>query len=179
MINTAWAAEQGSSGMPQFQTEHFSSQFFWAIVSFAILFYLLRRFVLPVVNRLLDERAGHIRQEIETAEKLRQAGEKALDEHHLMLQQLQQDARKIMRETKKSSLKYRDEAIAEINIEHIKRKQELYEDIEFARQRALKDLRTVSVDIAMAAAEKVMGDHLDPHETEKAVDEIIKTLKKN
>jgi F-type H+-transporting ATPase subunit b len=179
MIDTAWAAEQGSSGMPQFQTEYFSSQLIWAIISFAILFYLLNRFVLPVVNRLLDERAEHIRQEIEIGEKLRQTGEKALKEHHLLLEQLQQDAQKVMYEVRKESLKCRDEAIAKINEEHSKHKQELFADIEFARQRALKELRTVSVDVAIAAAEKIMSNHIDPHETEKAVDEVIKALKKN
>lgn len=179
MIDAAWAAEQGSSGMPQFQTEYFSSQLIWAIISFAILFYLLNRFVLPVVNRLLDERSEHIRQEIETGEKLRQAGEKAMEEHHLLLEQLQRDAQKIMQEVRMESLKCRDEAIARINEEHNKRKQELYADIEFARQRALKDLRTISVDVAIAAAEKVMSNHIDPHETETAVDEAIKALQKN
>jgi F-type H+-transporting ATPase subunit b len=179
MIDTAWAAEQGGSGMPQFQTEYFSSQLFWAIISFAILFYLLKRFVYPVINRLLDERAGHIRHEIETGEKLRQAGEQAMDEHHLLLEQLLQDAQKVMHEVRKESLQCRDEAIAKINEEHNKRKQELYADIEFARQKALKDLRTVSVDVAIAAAEKVMLNHIDPHETEKAVDEAIKALQKN
>jgi len=165
--------------MPQFQTEYFSSQLFWAIISFAILFYLLQRFVLPVVNRLLDERAEHIRHEIEAGEQLRKAGVHALEEHHLLLEQLQQDARKIIQETKKESLRYRDEAIAKINEEHNKRKQELYADIECARQRALKELRDVSVDIAIAATEKVMSKHIDPHETETAVHDLIKALKKN
>ena len=110
MIDAAWAAERGSAGMPQFQTEYFSSQLIWAIISFAILFYLLNRFILPVVNRLLDERADHIRQEIEAGEKLRQAGEKAMDEHHLLLEQLQQEARKVMHEVRRESLKHRDEA---------------------------------------------------------------------
>jgi F-type H+-transporting ATPase subunit b len=179
VIETAWAAEQGSSGMPQFQTEYFSSQLIWAILSFAILFYLLNRFVLPVVNRLLDERAEHIRKEIETGERLRQAGEKAVEEHHLLLEQLLQDAQKVMHEVRKESLQCRDEAIAKINEEHNKRKQELFADIEFARQKVLKDLRTVSVDVAIAAAEKVMSHHIDPDETEKAVDEAIKTLQKS
>lgn len=179
MIDSAWAAEQGSSGMPQFQTEYFSSQLIWAVISFAILFYLLNRFVLPVINRLLDERAEHIRKEIETGEKLRQSGEKAMEEHHLLLEQLLEDAHKVMHEVRKESLKCRDEAIANIHKEHNKCKQELYADIEFARQRALKDLRTVSVEIAIAAAEKVMSTHVDPHETEKAVDEIIRVMRKN
>lgn len=165
--------------MPQFQAEYFSSQLIWAIISFAILFYLLKQFVFPVINRLLDERAEHIRQDIEMGERLRQAGEKAVEEHHLLLEQLQQDAQKIMQEVRKESLQCRDEAIAEINEEHNKRKQELYADIEFARQKALKDLRTVSVDVAITAAEKLMLNHIDPDETEKAVDEAIKSLQKN
>jgi len=179
MIEAAWAAEQAGSGMPQFQSEYFSSQLIWAIISFVILFYLLNRFVLPVVNRLLDERAENIRLEIETGEKLREEGAKALEEHHLMLEQLQRDCHRIMQQTRKESLKYRDEAILEISKEHNKRKKELFADIEFARQRALKDLRAVSIDVAIAATEKMMSNHIDPLETEKAVDEAIKALRKD
>jgi len=178
MIDAAWAAEQGGSGMPQFQTEYFSSQLFWAIISFFILFYLLNRFIFPVVNRLLDERAEYMRQEIETATEMRKEAEQAAAEHRQMLEEIRQGAQKVMDEVRQESLHYRDKAIASIHEEHHKRKGELFAEIEFAKRKALDDIRSVAVELSIAATEKVIGRHVGQDETEMAVDELIRELRK-
>lgn len=178
MIASAWAAGPADSGMPQFQTEHFSSQLFWAILSFAILFFLLKRFVFPSVNRLLDERAGHIRQEIEAATGMRQEVEQAVAEHRRLLEEIQQNAGRVMEEVRQASWRYRDEAIADIHEEHQKRKEELFAEVEHARRRALDDIRSVAVELSIAATEKVMGRHIDERENARAVDELVRELGK-
>lgn len=178
MISSAWAAEQAGSGLPQFQTEHFSSQLFWAILSFAILFLLLRRFVFPTVNRLLDERADHIRQEIESATRMRQEVEQAVAEHGRLLEEIQQDAHRVMEDARRESLRYRDEAVASIREEHRRSKEELFAEVEHAKRRALDDIRAVAVELTMSATEKVVSGHVDRAEAEKAVDELIRELRK-
>ena len=62
--------------MPQFeQIEVFSSLIFWSLISFAILFFLLKRFAFPPILEVLEEREEKIRSEIGDAEKLRQEAE--------------------------------------------------------------------------------------------------------
>lgn len=178
MVVSAWAAGQAGSGMPQFQTEHFSSQLFWAILSFTILFFLLRRFVFPSVNRLLDERANHIRQEIEAATQMRQQAEQAAAEHHLLLEELRQQARQHIEDVRRESKEYRDAAIASIHEEHRKSKEELFAEVDYAKRRALDDIRSVAVELTMSATEKVVGQHADRAEAEKAVDDLIRELGK-
>ena len=59
--------------MPQFeQIEVFHSLIFWSLVSFALLFFLLKRFAFPPILEVLEERENKIRSEIDDAEKLRQ-----------------------------------------------------------------------------------------------------------
>jgi len=178
MIASAWAAEQAGSGMPQFQTEHFSSQLFWAILSFTILFFLLKRFVFPSVNRLLDERAEHIRQEMEAATRMRKEAEQSAAEHHLLLQELRQQAQRHIEDVRRESREYRDEAIASIREEHRKRKEELFAEIEHAKRLALEDVRSVAVELTMAATEKVVGQQADRYEAEQAVEELLRDLGK-
>ena len=178
MIASAWAAEQAGSGMPQFQTEHFSSQLFWAILSFTILFFLLKRFVFPSVNRLLDQRAEHIRQEMEAATQMREQAEQSAVEHHLLLQELRQQAQLHIEDVRRESREYRDQAIASIREEHQKRKEELFTEIEHAKRQALEDIRVVAVELTMAATEKVVGQHVDRYEAEQAVNEMIRDLGK-
>ena len=178
MIATAWAAEQAGSGMPQFQTEHFSSQLFWAVLSFTILFFLLKRFVFPSVNRLLDQRAEHIRQEIEAATQMREEAEQAVAEHQLLLEDLRQQTQRQIEEVRRESRQFRDEAIASIRDEHLKRKEELFVEVEHARRQALDDIRSVAVELTLAATEKVIGQQADRYEAEQAVDELIRDLGK-
>ena len=62
--------------MPQFeQIEVFHSLIFWSLISFAILFFLLKRFAFPPILEVLEERESKIRSEIGDAEKLRQEAE--------------------------------------------------------------------------------------------------------
>ncbi|MDP7149308.1 MAG: F0F1 ATP synthase subunit B, partial [Nitrospinaceae bacterium] len=59
--------------MPQFeQIEVFQSLAFWSVVSFALLFLLLKKYAFPPILEALEERENKIRTEISDAEKLRQ-----------------------------------------------------------------------------------------------------------
>ena len=59
--------------MPQFeQIEVFQSLIFWSVLSFAILFFILRKFAFPPILSALDERDKKIRGDIEESEKLKQ-----------------------------------------------------------------------------------------------------------
>ena len=59
--------------MPQFeQIEVFQSLIFWSVISFAILFLVLKKFAFPPILSVLDEREKKIRGDIEESEKLKQ-----------------------------------------------------------------------------------------------------------
>ena len=58
--------------MPQFeQIEVFQSLIFWSVISFAILFFFLKKFAFPPILSALDEREKKIRGDIEESEKLK------------------------------------------------------------------------------------------------------------
>jgi F-type H+-transporting ATPase subunit b len=59
--------------MPQFeQIEVFQSLVFWSVVSFALLFFLLKKYAFPPILQTLEDRENKIRTEIGDAEKLKQ-----------------------------------------------------------------------------------------------------------
>ena len=58
--------------MPQFeQIAVFQSLIFWSVLSFAILFFILKKFAFPPILSALDEREKKIRGDIEESEKLK------------------------------------------------------------------------------------------------------------
>ena len=53
--------------MPQFDPTHFPSEIIWTLISFALLFVLLKWLVLPRLVRLIEARTRMIREEMEQA----------------------------------------------------------------------------------------------------------------
>ena len=53
--NNALGAE-GQGGMPQLNPESFSSQIFWLLVSFSILFFIIHFFLLPKLKKIREKR---------------------------------------------------------------------------------------------------------------------------
>ena len=58
--------------MPQFaQVDTFASQIFWLVVSFAILYILLSKVVIPRISTVLENRQQKIASDLKRAEEAR------------------------------------------------------------------------------------------------------------
>jgi len=86
--------------MPQLDPTWFVSQLFWLLITFAVLYTVLARFVLPPLQSIVARRAGTIEGDIARAESLkaeaetaRQDYERTLAEARARAQQLIDDAR--------------------------------------------------------------------------------------
>ena len=67
--------------MPQFeQVEVFSSLIFWSLLSFGLLFVLLKKYAFPPILDALDDREKKIRADIEGAEKLKQNATEVMED---------------------------------------------------------------------------------------------------
>ena len=59
--------------MPQFeQVSVFGSLIFWSLVSFGLLFFLLKKFAFPPILNALEEREKKIRSDIEDSERIKE-----------------------------------------------------------------------------------------------------------
>jgi F-type H+-transporting ATPase subunit b len=88
--DAAHAAEAAAHGgesagtFPPFDSTLFASQLAWFAITFAVLYLIVSRFILPSVSRVLEKRAGVIKADIDTAaaksaraDEAREAMEKA------------------------------------------------------------------------------------------------------
>src|SRR5688572_13695417 len=73
-VGPAFAADaERSSGMPQFDLTRFPSQIFWLIVSFAVLYFLMAKMVLPRIGSIIETRERKILSDLEAAQKANDA----------------------------------------------------------------------------------------------------------
>lgn len=62
--------EAAKGGLPQFDATWFPSQIFWLVVTFAVLFVVLSKSILPALGQTLDTRRAKLEDDLKAAESL-------------------------------------------------------------------------------------------------------------
>ena len=151
---------------------------FWVAVSFFIFVGVLFYFgVHKKIATVLDARATLIDKELEEARRLRDEAEKVLADYRRKQADAANEAENIIALAAKEAEIFAAETRRSVK-EHFDRRMKLAEDkIARAEQDAVREVRGVAVDAAMAAAQALIAAKLTPDRAETLVAESIDTLK--
>jgi len=164
--------------MPQFDTTFFSSQIFWTLVSFIMLFMALSRWVLPRIAAILQERTRLIETEIEEARRGHEEMESLKNEYATKLSEIDQEAKKMFDESEKRIVEQHNQMMGEWKSEMEHRKRDFLEDAEVTRRQAIRDIRNQSADLIITATERLIHQKVDNSEAQKVLEETIGELEK-
>lgn len=164
--------------MPQFDTTFFSSQIFWTIISFVVLYVVLGRWILPRIAANLQQRTNLIKAEIEDARHQREEVEEIKLDYAEKLSHIDDEAKKLFDESEKRIVERRGQLMDEWKDEMERKKRDFHEEAEVARQQAIRDIRSQSADLIVDAAEKVIHQRIDNREAQRALEESIQELEK-
>ena len=156
--------------MPQFeQADTFVSQLFWLVITFGVLYLVLRYALLPRIADVLESRQDRIANDLEEAEKLKRESEDALKAYEAALATARAHAQEMAAVAKAEATKDADRRSAELEAK-------LAEDIKTAevriqevRSEALTGIRTVAQETAQAITAKLIGVDVDAGSAEKAI----------
>jgi F-type H+-transporting ATPase subunit b len=150
-------AEHGGGGMPQLNAGSYASQILWLIITFAVLYYLLKRKALPRVADILEARQERISNDLDKAANLREEAEAAAEEYAKVVAEAQDKASRAISSA-------RDAVNADIAAKSAALDKELSvkigsaeKAIEKARREALAELESVAVEVAQAATQRLAG----------------------
>ncbi len=146
-------------------------------LNFAILFVILRVWVYKPVLGLLERRREAIAQGLEDARIAAEARENAEQDAEKILAEAQSRASDIVREATERAEQQGREIIAEAEAEAAKKRQEAMEEAEREKERVLADLRGQVASLAMAAAQKLIGESLDQHRQRTLIDQFFSGVK--
>ena len=135
---------------------------FWVAISFILFFVGLVYLKVPQkVNVLLNNLITNIKNEIEESEKLRSEAKTLLDNSQAKLNSAQEESKKIIDQAKKES----ENLIIEINDKFHKSseiKKSLAENkISQMKESALKEIKDISVRLAMESVKKIISTSID------------------
>ena len=171
-INTdLYAAE---AGMPQLDPTYWSSQAFWLVLIFAILYISISKFYLPKIKDNLDNRENKIKEDLENASKFKEQSETKLKEYKIILENAKKEVIKIHFESKNildKDINSKKKTIEkEIEKEISKATKEI---IEF-KKNSLSSIQKISENIASDIIENISGDKLNESSVKAVVEDISK-----
>jgi F-type H+-transporting ATPase subunit b len=135
--------------------------FLFQLLNFGIIFFVLARLVWPRVIKMLDDRAERIAQGLEDARAAEEARENAEREREKVLRQAQAEGQKVIDEARQRGEEQVKQTVQEARQEADQIRAQAHAQAEEERNRILGEARDQIVDLALAAAERLIGDSLD------------------
>jgi F-type H+-transporting ATPase subunit b len=135
---------------------------FWALIALVIFLALMVYLKVPgVVGKSLDGRAERIRDELEEARRLREEAQSLLAEYQRKRKEAEKEAGEIVAAAQREAHAIIEETKQKTE-EYVARRNKLAEQkIAQAETEAVNDVRASAVDIAVAAAGRILKDKVD------------------
>ncbi|MBM4123532.1 MAG: F0F1 ATP synthase subunit B [Nitrospira sp.] len=165
--------------MPQFESQFFSSLMFWEVVSFGILLWVLWKFAFPPILETLETRERKIRESLEQADRHRADAECKMQEYEAKLSAASKEAEALLAQAKERAQRLLEENEQRLQVEAERIKGNAQREIEHERRKAIEDIRNQTTDMALLAAEKVLGRSLNDADHRRMADEALQAVAEN
>ncbi|MGH3088057.1 MAG: F0F1 ATP synthase subunit B, partial [Rubrobacteraceae bacterium] len=153
-----------------------TSLVFWEFVTFAILLFLLYRFVFPPIRDMIQTRQARIEEAIDEAQKTRAEAKELLDEYRRQLEEARGESRRILDESRKQAEAQRARTKEEAREEGDRIIQRAREEIDRERESTIREIRGEVADMVLTASGRVINRELDANEHERLIQEALDHL---
>ncbi len=145
-------------------------------IAFAIVFAFMSKWVIPRLNKILEDRRDKIQGDLERAEATRREAEAELARYREQLAKAREEANRIIEEGRRTAEQLRTDLQARAEQEAQATVARATEEIRAERDRVLRELSAQVGQIAVELAERVVEKELDKTTQQKLVDEFIKQV---
>ncbi len=163
--------------MPQFeQVSVFGSLIFWSVISFAILFFVLKKFAFPPILEALENREKKIRGDLEESERLKQDVEKIKLDLEEKLNAAHGKAETIVQLAQDEAKKLQEKTVQETEAKVRQVQREAEQEIQSSRNKLMQEIRSYTAALTIASTEKFLKKVLDDTDKKRLVDESIEQV---
>ena len=149
----------------------------WTIVTFLVLLFVLKWKAWGPLMEALDARSKQIEESLSKAEKVTAEAEEQAAKNEEVLQAARKEAQEIVAQAREAGdkLKYKMETDGKEQYDGMLEKAK--EQIDMEKQKALNEIKTTVVDIALKASEKVIKRNLTDEDNKKIVEKTVEEFK--
>jgi len=160
--------------MPQLDLSTFPSQIFWLAVFFVVLYVLMKRLALPKIEKIIEERRARVEGDLDKAGQMKSEAEAVIAAYEKALADARHQAQLTMKETSDRLGAIAAERQRQAGSVIAERTTIAEQRIAAAKSAAMSNLRGVAVEVARAAAAKLVGAEIDSGRAGTAVDAVLK-----
>ena len=154
-----------------------NATFFVELAAFALLFFILTRYVIPPINKAMTARQDAIRQEFAEVEEAKQKANNAEAEFKAQIADARKEAARIREEAHEQGKQIIEEAKQQAQVEQQRVKEQAQAQIQAERQQALTSLRAEVGTLATSLAGRIVGESLEDDERSgRVVDRFLADL---
>ena len=152
---------------------------FWVAISFfifvGIVFYLK---VPQKIGQTLDESIKKIKEEINNAEKLKDESKTLLSEYETKVSKSKEEIKNLIQKAETQAENHIIKTNEEFHIVVENRKKAAEEKIKQMKIQAIKDVKNLSIDLAISSVEKIIKNSIDKKKLDKIYISSIEETKK-
>lgn len=159
--------------MPQLDVTTFSSQIFWLVLTFALLYLLLANLIVPRIGSVLENRRSKITSDLNKAEQMQSEALAAQAHYELALKDARRRASSLVADTSAVSEKAAATRIAELEAQLEKKIADAEARVNGAKAEALTKLAPMSQELAQQIVEKLTGQQVSESEVARVVTHLV------
>jgi len=150
--------------------------FFVELAVFLIIVFVIGKYILPPINKAMQERQEQIRSSLEAAEAARVDASRADDDRRAALEAARQQAREILAQANQTAEQIRTDAQARGQEEFERIVANADAEVALARQRAVEEAASRMGELVLEVVERIIGREVDAQAHRDLIDEAIAAL---
>jgi F-type H+-transporting ATPase subunit b len=147
--------------------------FFVELLAFIVILGLIAKYILPPIQRAMQQRQDEIQNALDQAEQAKREKVAADQEYQAKLEEARHEARTVIERANRMAEQLQQDARSKGQDEYDRVVARAQADIQRATERAREELRLQVADLVIVAAERVIGEELDPDRHRALIDQAI------
>jgi F-type H+-transporting ATPase subunit b len=147
------------------------------VIAFLILLFVVARYILPPLNKVITERQQQIRESLEAAESAKVEADETRVERQRILAEAREQARDVTATATATAERIRTQAEERAQREYDRLVAAAQTDIALARQRAVDEVSAGIGALVVSVARQVIGREIDVNAHRDLIDEAVAALR--
>jgi F-type H+-transporting ATPase subunit b len=150
-----------------------TNEIIWGALGFLVVFFFVAKLGLPAIKKGMNARTERIRADLDAAETQRTEADTLLAEYRAQLNDAKTESARIIEEARQSADALKRDQEARLQSELADLRTKAAADIDAAKVQAIADLRGEVAQLAIGAAEVVVGRSLDQATQTQLIEDYI------
>jgi F-type H+-transporting ATPase subunit b len=150
-----------------------TNELIWGSFGFLVVFFFVWKFGYPAMKKSLDARTDRIRNDLDSAEQQRTEADALLADYRAQLADAKGESNRIIEEARQAADALKRDQEGRLQTELAEMRTRAAADIDAAKTQAIADLRGEVAQLAVGAAEVVVGRNLDQASQVQLIEDYI------